>query len=978
MLDYMLDQEFLSQLDKSNEKEIYARIISLTKDERPIEQIEGRVTGGNITVDGNSAVRRTCNLTMVAQDIDINEYCWGIKNKFKMEIGLKNKINPKYPDIVWFKMGTYAITAFNTTQAVNQYTININGKDKMCLINGELSGALPYQTDFGKIDIIEKDGTRRIEKVPIKTIIFNMIKDMAGEMPYNIIIDDIEDFGLELLEYRGKNKYLYLEKEINSGNIDNISFDENTVCYIYENDNGNDTWIETTFKDVAYESLFNIEQIPQEVYLKKDIEEKSYYILRISYGNICGYRETDLVYAGDLIGNVGEPLTAILDKIKNMLGNYEYFYNLNGQFVFRKKPQFASIGIEKGITFSDLYLKNINYEFLNGNLVNTFSNTPNLGNIKNDFSIWGTYKTSYGSELPIHMRYALDNKPIFYKSIEEKEYNSEEYDWRELIYQMAIDSQNYSMKDDFYSQIIERNGDIYPFGRTNYEQYYTDIRGEWRQLYNPNPEVNIEDAIYSDASSGYVYINSLNYDDSEEIFVDSLELYPNNRLLTWRVLENLYVRDTAENEFSLKPFIDYYCKVPKKESVGDFENCYYFENQLDQNPSGKTNDKEILNKKDIRELYVKPNEIEEGYDFPEKVILEYLLNTSENLFIKTAEEKSYELAVASNDGSPFILKFNKDLKDEERPFIYPIKTAEHKGYLLASGIQEIYNNSYVNLVWYIYNKMISDKNNRYEFYLKDSYKKQFLVEFKHGNPQGVTNDPLTNFYFNFNNKDDKGKYYFRKFLSEWTKTNNCGESMDEEVKELIKYYYGFYDFYKWDRDNEPGYPSNRKYWSKKRFSDPSSLTFWFDFLDTKGSDLEKFSVPILGYRQFAKKDQEVKRIFYENIPNRIYRNRGEQQNFENYSYCDLTPDQWNLFTISSKGKSAKEEIETLLQKHTTSLDSINLKAIPVYYLEPNQKIAVKDEKSNINGEYIISKISYPLTYNGLMTIQATKFYNDIY
>lgn len=974
MLDYMLDQEFLSQLDKSNEKEIYARIISLTKDERPIEQIEGRVTGGNITVDGNSAVRRTCNLTMVAQDIDINEYCWGIKNKFKMEIGLKNKINPKYPDIVWFKMGTYAITAFNTTQAVNQYTININGKDKMCLINGELSGALPYQTDFGKIDIIEKDGTRRIEKVPIKTIIFNMIKDMAGEMPYNIIIDDIENFGLELLEYRGKNKYLYLKKEINSGNIIDMSFDENAVCYIYKND----TWIETTFKDVAYESLFNIEQNPQKIYREKNIETEPCHILRISYGNICGYRETDLVYAGDLIGNVGEPLTAILDKIKNMLGNYEYFYNLNGQFVFRKKPQFASIGIEKGITFSDLYLKNINYEFLNGNLVNTFSNTPNLGNIKNDFSIWGTYKTSYGSELPIHMRYALDNKPIFYKSIEEKEYSSEKYDWRELIYQMAIDSQNNSMKDDFYSQIIERNGDLYPFGRTNYEQYYTDIRGEWRQLYNPNPEINIEDAIYSDASSGYTYIDSLNYDDSEEIFVDSLELYPNNRLLTWRVLENLYVRDTTENEFSLKPFIDYYCKVPKKESVGDFENCYYFENQLDQNPSGKTNDKEILNKKDIRELYVKPNEIEEGYDFPEKVILEYLLNTSENLFIKTAEEKSYKLAVASNDGSPFILKFNKDLKDEERPFIYPIKTAEHKGYLLASGIQEIYNNSYVNLVWYIYNKMISDENNRYEFYLKDSYKKQFLVEFKHGNPQGVTNDPLTNFYFNFNNKDDKGKYYFRKFLSEWTKTNNCGESMDEEVKELIKYYYGFYDFYKWDRDNEPGYPSNRKYWSKKRFSDPSSLTFWFDFLDTKGSDLEKFSVPILGYRQFAKKDQEVKRIFYENIPNIIYRNRGEQQNFENYSYCDLMPDQWNLFTISSKGKSAKEEIETLLQKHTTSLDSINLKAIPVYYLEPNQKIAVKDEKSNINGEYIISKISYPLTYNGLMTIQATKFYNDIY
>jgi hypothetical protein len=41
-----------------------------------------------------------------------------------------------------------------------------------------------------------------------------------------------------------------------------------------------------------------------------------------------------LTYPGDLIGNIGESLTSILDKIKGILGDYEYFYNLDGMFVF--------------------------------------------------------------------------------------------------------------------------------------------------------------------------------------------------------------------------------------------------------------------------------------------------------------------------------------------------------------------------------------------------------------------------------------------------------------------------------------------------------------------------------------------------------------------------------------------------------------------------------------------------------------------
>jgi hypothetical protein len=55
---------------------------------------------------------------------------------------------------------------------------------------------------------------------------------------------------------------------------------------------------------------------------------KDCYLAKIEYGETAGYHVTPLVYNSDLILKPGETVTALLDKIKNMLGNYEYFYDL--------------------------------------------------------------------------------------------------------------------------------------------------------------------------------------------------------------------------------------------------------------------------------------------------------------------------------------------------------------------------------------------------------------------------------------------------------------------------------------------------------------------------------------------------------------------------------------------------------------------------------------------------------------------------
>jgi hypothetical protein len=49
-----------------------------------------------------------------------------------------------------------------------------------------------------------------------------------------------------------------------------------------------------------------------------------------------------------------------------------------------------------------------------------------------------------------------------------------------------------------------------------------------------------------------------------------------------------------------------------------------------------------------------------------------------------------------------------------------------------------------------------------------------------------------------------------------------------------------------------------------------------------------------------------------------------------------------------------------------------MNTIPIYYLEPNTRISIRDDLSGVNGEYIMTKFTISLTYNGTMSITANK------
>ena len=549
------NKDFLYNLNQDRYKEIYAKIISLSFDEKPLEQIEGRVTSGSINIDGTSTVRRTCNLTLIAKDVNITDFYWGVSNKFTLEIGLKNNINKEYPNIIWFKQGIYVITSFNSSLTNSNYTISINGKDKMCLLNGEIGGSLPSSIDFGKIDIYEdtysevqiKDYTQYVankyyiyengeykislnefnenikyytkdillkqDSLKLKDIIKEAVHEYGKELYHNIVINDLDNYGLELLEYRG-DKPLYLLYDETAQIYTQMIIDEDFSI-------GNGYTISTC---PQYNNA--IDSLNDGRYIFTLEDGKKYSATKVEYGTTAGYRTTDLVYPGDLISSVGESLTSILDKIKNTIGAFEYFYDIDGRFIFQAKKIYSQnswntlVNADNNIFARDAVEESpYSYSFEDVNLIQQFQNTPAINNVKNDYSIWGTRKSITGAEIPIHARYAIHNKPVYYHSYDGNIYTTLEMneiikipdidvhykkvDWREIIYQMALDYFKHGQEEDFLYNIQNNNlktdglSSYYPEGETGYEAFYTDIQGFWRQLYDPNPDI-----IY-DTEGGY-------------------------------------------------------------------------------------------------------------------------------------------------------------------------------------------------------------------------------------------------------------------------------------------------------------------------------------------------------------------------------------------------------------------------------------------------------------------------------------------
>ena len=130
------------------------RISFLDMNENLLKIAVGVATNGSINVDGASALRRTCQLNFISTELKAIDYFPIYKTKFLLELDMGNGFK---------KNGIYLLTSFSSSVSANNFTFNISGKDKMCLLNGEHGGNFPFSIDVGKTDIVEYNYERLVE-----------------------------------------------------------------------------------------------------------------------------------------------------------------------------------------------------------------------------------------------------------------------------------------------------------------------------------------------------------------------------------------------------------------------------------------------------------------------------------------------------------------------------------------------------------------------------------------------------------------------------------------------------------------------------------------------------------------------------------------------------------------------------------------------------------------------------------------------
>lgn len=455
MYEYLNDMDFLKALDKLHLRTQYVKIILLSfDDEHPLKEIQGSITSGSLTVNGSSSVRRTINLTMQTsektaniQDIE-NEI--SINKKVKVMVGYKNPLTAYsyYGDIVWFPCGVFVLSSASVARSTSSWNISISGKDKMCLLDGTAGGILPASTTFHESLIQLNNGDYEIQYPTIFQIIFEAVNHWGGEIAENIIISDIDETVKMLVRYMGDNP-IYFDSEYT-----------------------------------------NFQSSPDDDHL-----------VMISYGQDAGYQETEFTYPGDLILNAGDTVVTLLDKVAKTLGNYEYFYDLDGRFIFQEIKNYVNTSSPIYELSEEDYVRSYDnakflYSLTDLDTTTAITVAPKYDNVKNDFYVWGERTTDSGIKVDIRYHLAIDAKPdinlagqymwevrdaetgliIRYDWTTDPNSPSANStliggpcdEWREELYRLALDAQ---------------------VTNSVYNNYYdNELIAEWRNLYDPTKE----------------------------------------------------------------------------------------------------------------------------------------------------------------------------------------------------------------------------------------------------------------------------------------------------------------------------------------------------------------------------------------------------------------------------------------------------------------------------------------------------------
>lgn len=433
-----MNNSLLEKLVNEKIQTTYAKIVTYSFDEKPLSSIEGRVSGGSIQANGASAVRRTLSLSMVAKPEIAN-----IEN-FDNEIAINKKVKIYIGrlvenEIMWFNCGFYVISNASVNQSTSGWTISISGKDKMALLDGTAGGTLPTAVTFHEIFEDLGDGNYKIDYPTIYQIIQEAVNHY-GEIPlHDIIINDLEKVAKVLIKYIG-GKPIY--------------FAENYASFAYAED--------------------------------------AVHIQKYTYGQDVGYEFTAFTYPGELVLAAGATVVNLLEKICQILGNYEYFFDLDGRFIFQEKKNYLNTVSPIAYLVPQDYIQSYSteaaYEIKDSDTLVSLTRSPRYEDIKNDFVVWG--KNTSGVD--IHYRLVIDEKPVLNKC---KKYMwSVVNDMGDVINYLYTDTNTKpaeakelvaspceEWREEIYRNALERQVQA-----QSTEPYDAEMLAFWRLLYNPD------------------------------------------------------------------------------------------------------------------------------------------------------------------------------------------------------------------------------------------------------------------------------------------------------------------------------------------------------------------------------------------------------------------------------------------------------------------------------------------------------------
>ena len=450
-LDYLQDASFLKELDNQENRFYQVKIEVLDKDEQSIEGIEGRVLpGSSINLDGNSSMRRTCSINFVAEDRENDltniDNLLSINKKIKIFEGIKNNTSiKKYGDVIWFPLGVFVIVQPSITHNSSGCTISLSCKDKMCLLNGECGGNLPTSITFHAYDQVigEKkcDGDpETVIEEPNDYTVYSYYVD--GKQKYKIWDDrnGQQDSNGSTIGQRVEKKQLFYD--IIQTLVHNFGNEALSKIFINDVPKEIKQIVRQTGSTTLYFNTEDSKYTTDDTYLDKNVNgEITGTQKEFNYNEDVGYIYTPFTYAdmgggkGELISNIGDNVCTILDKVKTSLGNFEYFYDIRGNFIFQEVKNYLNNSYDVTAETSKRRLEeetadvteyglcildNLNYAvdfyssrksvytFDEGSgLITSYSNSPNYNNIKNDFHVWGKAKDNYA----IHYHLVIKDKP---------------------------------------------------------------------------------------------------------------------------------------------------------------------------------------------------------------------------------------------------------------------------------------------------------------------------------------------------------------------------------------------------------------------------------------------------------------------------------------------------------------------------------------------------------------------------------------